>query len=173
MIKVKAQESPITKIGTNEKELKYVLKPVYSGTVAEKEIIDFCQSLTQLPRTYIRASLESIIQTMIHYLMLGYKIKFNDLGIFYITANSSAMSSVADAGLSQLKNLYIRFLPNKELSEEVRSAEINLDGIYKIVDYDKKIYEKVKTTSKTDLPEEEDTGGGSSTPDDGGDDFSG
>lgn len=173
MIKVKAQESPITKIGTNEKELKYVLKPVYSGTVAEKEIIDFCQSLTQLPRTYIRASLESIIQTMIHYLMLGYKIKFNDLGIFYITANSSAVSSVADAGLSQLKNLYIRFLPNKELSEEVRSAEINLDGIYKIVDYDKKIYEKVKTTSKTDLPEEEDTGGGSSTPDDGGDDFSG
>lgn len=173
MIKVKAQESPITKIGTNEKELKYVLKPVYSGTVAEKEIIDFCQSLTQLPRTYIRASLESIIQTMIHYLMLGYKIKFNDLGIFYITANSSAVSSVADAGLSQLKNLYIRFLPNKELSEEVRSAEINLDGIYKIVNYDKKIYEKVKTTSKTDLPEEEDTGGGSSTPDDGGDDFSG
>lgn len=173
MIKVKAQESPITKIGTNEKELKYVLKPVYSGTVAEKEIIDFCQSLTQLPRTYIRASLESIIQTMIHYLILGYKIKFNDLGIFYITADSSAVSSVADAGLSQLKNLYIRFLPNKELSEEVRSAEINLDGIYKIVNYDKKIYEKVKTTSKTDLPEEEDTGGGSSTPDDGGDDFSG
>lgn len=173
MIKVKVQESPITKIDTNEKELKYVLKPVYSGTVAEKEIIDFCQSLTQLPRTYIRASLESIIQTMIHYLILGYKIKFNDLGIFYITADSSAVSSVADAGLSQLKNLYIRFLPNKELSEEVRSAEINLDGIYKIVNYDKKIYEKVKTTSKTDLPEEEDTGGGSSTPDDGGDDFSG
>lgn len=173
MIKVKAQESPITKIGTNEKELKYVLKPVYSNTVAEKEIIDFCQSLTQLPRTYIRASLESIIQTMIHYLMLGYKIKFNDLSTFYITADSSAVSSVADAGLSQLKNLYIRFLPNKELSEEVRSAEINLDGIYKIVNYDKKIYEKVKTTSKTDLPEEEDTGGGSSTPDDGGDDFSG
>ena len=31
----------MTKIGTKEKELKYVLKPVYSGTVAEKEIIDF------------------------------------------------------------------------------------------------------------------------------------
>ena len=53
MLKVKALESPLTKMGTNEKELKYVLKPVYSGTVAEKEIIDFCQTLTQLPRTYL------------------------------------------------------------------------------------------------------------------------
>ena len=169
MIRVKSQESPITKMGTKEKELKYVLKPVYSGTVAEKEIIDFCQSLTQVPRTYIRASLESIIQTMIHYLMLGYKIKFDDLGTFYITADSSAVSSVADAGLSQLKNLYIRFLPNKELSEKVRTAEINLDGIYKIVDHDKKIYEKVKTTSGSETPkEEENTGDDTPTGGNGG-----
>lgn len=174
MIRVKSQESPITKMGTKEKELKYVLKPVYSGTVAEKEIIDFCQSLTQLPRTYIRASLESIIQTMIHYLMLGYKIKFNDLGTFYVTTDSSAVSSVADAGLSQLKNLYIRFLPNKELAKEVRNAEINLDGIYKIVDHDKKIYEKVKTTSDDNTPkEEENTGDNSSTPGGGGGGFAG
>jgi hypothetical protein len=70
--------------------------------------------------------------------------------------------------------LYIRFLPNKELAKEVRNAEINLDGIYKIVDHDKKIYEKVKTTSDDNRPkEEENTGDNSSTPGGGGGGFAG
>ena len=50
------------------------------------------------------------------------------------------MQDVADAGMAQLKkNIYIRFRPSAELSDTVRNADINLEGVYKIVDFLEKI----------------------------------
>ena len=41
MIKLISKQRPMTKIGTKEKELKYVLNLVLSGSISEKEVIEF------------------------------------------------------------------------------------------------------------------------------------
>ena len=41
MIKLVSKQQPMTKIGTKEKELKYVLNLVLSGRISEKEVIEF------------------------------------------------------------------------------------------------------------------------------------
>jgi len=41
MIKLESHQKPMTKIGTKEKELKYVLNLVLSGRISEKEVIEF------------------------------------------------------------------------------------------------------------------------------------
>ncbi len=41
MIKLESKQQPMTKIGTKEKELKYVLNLVLSGSISEKEVIEF------------------------------------------------------------------------------------------------------------------------------------
>ena len=41
MLKIESRQQPITKIGTKEKELKYVLNLVLSGRISEKEVIEF------------------------------------------------------------------------------------------------------------------------------------
>ena len=41
MIKLESRQRPMTKIGTKEKELKYVLNLVLSGNISEKEVIEF------------------------------------------------------------------------------------------------------------------------------------
>lgn len=149
-MKLKSLEVPMNKIGTKESELRYVLKPVKAGTIGDKEVINFCQTLTQVPRAYLKASLESILQAIGHYLTLGYSVKFEELGTFYTTVDSNAVLDVADAGMTQLKNIYIRFRPSTDLSDTVRSADIDLEGVYKIVDFEKKIYEKVNPSTYID-----------------------
>lgn len=179
MMRLKSIELPMNKIGTKDSELRYVLKPVKAGTISDKEVVNFCQTLTQVPRAYIKASLESILQAVGHYLTLGYSVKFDELGTFYTTVDSDAVLDSADAGLAQLKNLYVRFRPSKDLSDVVRSADINLEGVYKIVDFDKKIYEKITPSSSTTGSNQggngTDTGSdtGSGTPSGGGGDLEG
>ena len=41
MIKLVSKQQPMIKIGTKEKELKYVLNLVLSGSISEKEVIEF------------------------------------------------------------------------------------------------------------------------------------
>ena len=41
MIKLVSKQQPMTKIGTKEKELKYILNLVLSGRISEKEVIEF------------------------------------------------------------------------------------------------------------------------------------
>ena len=41
MLKLESKQQPMTKIGTKEKELKYVLNLVLSGSISEKEVIEF------------------------------------------------------------------------------------------------------------------------------------
>lgn len=146
MIKVQSKQRPVVKIGTDQVEDRYVLQLSNSQTINDKEIIEFCHSHTMIPSVYVKATVESLCQTIIHYLMLGYNVKLNELGNFYLTLDSTAVESSSKAGLSQLKDIYIRFRPNKDLIEKVRKADVVLDGVYKLVDKDKKIYEKLKNT---------------------------
>ncbi len=173
MITVKSIERPVVKIGTDEVEEKFVLQLANQKSVNDKEIIDFCQKHTMIPAVYIKATVESLCQTIIHYLMLGYNVKLSDLGNFYLTLDSTAVDTSKKAGLSQLKDVYIRFRPNKELIDKVRKVEVSLEGVYKLVDKDKKIYEKLKSpqASGSDVDDgDTDTGdsGGNTSPDSGG-----
>ena len=178
-MRIKSMQLPMNKLGTKESELNYVLKPVKAGVISDKEVVNFCHSLTQAPRAYIKASMESIVQAVAHYLSLGYSVKFDELGTFYTTVDSEAVQDVADAGMAQLKNIYIRFRPSADLSDTVRSADINLEGVYKIVDFEKKIYEKVNPSTYVDSTnggsgsDSGNNSGSGSNPGDNGDDLVG
>lgn len=142
-----SKQMPMTKIGTKEKELKYVLKHSSSGIVDEKDVVNFCHNHTQIPRATISASMDSIMQTIGHYLALGHSVKLGEIGIFYVTADARTVDSNTEAGLGQLRDVNIRFRPSKELQEQIRKADKECEGVYRIVDYDKKIYEKISTST--------------------------
>lgn len=168
MIKVKSQQSPIVKPGTKEKELKYVLQIESAGTASSKEIINFCQKHTQTPRVFLKATVEAVMQAIAHYTMLGYRVELEDLGTFRLTVKSKAVDKNTEAGLSQLEEISLKFTPKKDLVEQIRQADVELSGIFKIVDYDKKIYEEVGTKALDGEEQEPNQGGNSSNnPDDG------
>ena len=63
MIKFKSIQRPMTKIGTKEQELKYVLQLLSSGQIGEKEVVNFCSKHTNVPQATVRAVLDSFCQT--------------------------------------------------------------------------------------------------------------
>ena len=143
MLKLESRQQPKTKIGTKEKELKYVLNLVLSGSISEKEVIEFACKHTGMQPTMVKAAIESCLQIVELYIALGYSVQLGDLGTFYPTIDSKAVDSNTEAGLSQLKKVNIRFRPNTELVEKVNKADKELKGVYKIVDYERKFYEEV------------------------------
>jgi hypothetical protein len=72
-------------------------------------------------------------------------VQLGELGSFFITTDSNAVYSNTEAGICQLKKLNIRFDAKKDLKEAINNAERELAGVYKIVDHERKIYEKVGT----------------------------
>ena len=143
MIKLISKQQPMTKIGTKEKELKYVLNLVLSGSISEKEVIEFACKHTGMQPTMVKAAIESCLQIVELYIALGYSVQLGAFGTFYPTIDSKAVDSNTEAGLSQLKKVNIRFRPNTEFVEKVNKADKELKGVYKIVDYERKFYEEV------------------------------
>ena len=176
MLKLESRQQPMTKIGTKEKELKYVLNLVLSGSISEKEVIEFACKHTGMQSTMVKAAIESCLQIVELYIALGYSVKLGDLGTFYPTIDSKAVDSNTEAGLSQLKKVNIRFCPNSELIEKVNKADKELKGVYKIVDHERKFYEEVGpkdfadasdgTTGNDGNGNSDGGGGGSSSGDD-------
>ena len=143
MLKIESRQQPMTKIGTKEKELKYVLNLVLSGSISEKEVIEFACKHTGMQPTMVKAAIESCLQIVELYIALGYSVQLGDLGTFYPTINSKAVDSNTEAGLTQLEKVNIRFRPSTELVEKVNKADKELEGVFKIVDYERKFYEEV------------------------------
>ena len=175
MIKLISKQQPMTKIGTKEKELKYVLNLVLSGSISEKEVIEFACKHTGMQPTMIKAAIESSLQIVERYIALGYSVQLGALGTFYPTIDSKAVDSNTEASLSQLKKVNIRFRPNSEFVEKVNKADKELKGVFKIVDYERKFYEEVGRkdigdTAGNDGNGNSDGGGGGSS---SGDDLEG
>ena len=143
MIKFRSKQMPMTKIGTKEQELKYVLQLLSSGQIGEKEVVKFCSKHTNVPQATVRAVLDSFCQTIEYHLSLGYSVKLGDVGIFYPTISYKAVDDNTKAGLAQLEKINIRFRPNVLLTEAVNKAEKESVGVYKIVDYEKGFYQEV------------------------------
>ena len=169
MLKLKAIQRPVTKIGTKEQELKYVLQLLSSGQISEKEVVKFCSKHTNVPQATVRAVLDSCCQTIEYHLALGYSVKLGDVGIFYSTISYTAVNSNTEAGLSQLKKICVRFRPNKELVETVNKTPKENVGVYKLIDAQKGLYEEVGTKELENSSNSNQTPNGDNTNSGGGD----
>lgn len=145
MIKIISKERPTPIIGQKETELKYTLYVESSGTVSYKDVVKFACKHTGMQSTVMKAAIDSCCQTIEHFLSMGHRVQLGELGSFFITTDSNAVYSNTEAGICQLKKLNIRFDAKKDLKEAINNAERELAGVYKIVDHERKIYEKVGT----------------------------
>ena len=162
-----SRQQPITTIGTSDTNLKFVLHLISAGTVSAKDVVEFAAKHTLAPAVMVKAVLESSFQIIEHYLSLGYRVKLGELGTFYPTIKSKAVDSNAEAGLVQLEKVNVRFMPNTEMVEKLNKAPKSLEGIFKLVDAERKFYEEVGKTKLGDTLDQPD-GDDNLDPDDGG-----
>jgi len=134
MVKVKIIEQDVFNIADKETRSRgFVVKPIRYNTVKAEKIIDYCASSTMVPKPYVAASLEALSHGIQHFLLNGHSVEIPGLGIFNVTISYKTARTSADAGLEQVKQLNVRFLPCRELKEAIGNAELELEGIYALV----------------------------------------
>ena len=180
MVKVKIIEQDVFNIADKETRSRgFVVKPIRYNTVKAEKIIDYCASSTMVPKPYVAASLEALSHGIQHFLLNGHSIEIPGLGIFNVTISYKTARTSADAGLEQVKQLNVRFLPCRELKEAIGNAELELEGIYALVGEvpglpnadgtpgePQKVYQRISKNSDYVLDDDEtdtETGGGNNT----------
>lgn len=190
MVKVKIIEQDVFNIADKETRSRgFVVKPIRYNTVKAEKIIDYCASSTMVPKPYVAASMEALSHGIQHFLLNGHSVEIPGLGIFNVTISYKTARTSADAGLEQVKQLNVRFLPCRELKEAIGNAELELEGIYALVGEvpglpnadgtpgePQKVYQRISKNSDYVLDDDEtdtETGGGNGTGGNNGDDLVG
>lgn len=180
MVKVKIIEQDVFNIADKETRSRgFVVKPIRYNTVKAEKIIDYCASSTMVPKPYVAASMEALSHGIQHFLLNGHSVEIPGLGIFNVTISYKTARTSADAGLEQVKQLNVRFLPCRELKEAIGNAELELEGIYALVGEvpglpnadgtpgePQKVYQRISKNSDYVLDDDEtdtETGGGNGT----------
>ena len=154
-ILVKAQQQAIH---TNNRgvEQAYVLRPIRYSTMKSDDIVEYCTSISMVPKAYVHAAVVALSQCIEFFMLNGHSVEFPGLGIFSLTSNGISESDVNKAGVEQVNKLRARFLPCTSLKDKVESVELELDGIYDIAGVDakgKKYYKNADGDSDGRLPQ--------------------
>ena len=185
-----AKEQNIYNVGGSHEISKgFILRPVRYTTMSSKDILEYCTQNSMVPPAYVAATMHALTQSIRNFLLNGHSVEFPNLGTFRITCESTATNELELAGIRQLVDFKIRFLPSNDLKEELAKIECELEGVYEIVgervlerDADgkpirtEKVYSKVRGGEDKLLDEDEGNTGngtGGSTPGGGDDDLVG
>ena len=129
-----AKEQNIFNVGGSQKISKgFVLRPVRYTTMSSKDILEYCTQNSMVPPAYVSASMHALTQSIRNFLLNGHSVEFPNLGTFRITCESTATDNLEAAGIRQLVDFKIRFLPSTDLKEDLAKIDCELEGVYEIV----------------------------------------
>ena len=129
-----AKEQNIFNVGGSQKISKgFILRPVRYTTMSSKDILEYCTQNSMVPPAYVSASMHALTQSIRNFLLNGHSVEFPNLGTFRITCESTATDNLEAAGIRQLVDFKIRFLPSSDLKEDLAKIDCELEGVYEIV----------------------------------------
>lgn len=129
-----AKEQNIYNVGGSQKISKgFILRPVRYTTMSSKDILEYCTQNSMVPPAYVSASMHALTQSIRNFLLNGHSVEFPNLGTFRITCESTATDNLEAAGIRQLVDFKIRFLPSTDLKEDLAKIDCELEGVYEIV----------------------------------------
>lgn len=129
-----AKEQNIFNVGGSQKISKgFILRPVRYTTMSSKDILEYCTQNSMVPPAYVSATMHALTQSIRNFLLNGHSVEFPSLGTFRITCESTATDNLELAGIRQLVDFKIRFLPSTDLKEDLAKIDCELEGVYEIV----------------------------------------
>lgn len=129
-----AKEQNIYNVGGSHEISKgFILRPVRYTTMSSKDILEYCTQNSMVPPAYVSATMHALTQSIRNFLLNGHSVEFPNLGTFRITCESTATNNLELAGIRQLVDFKIRFLPSTDLKEDLAKIDCELEGVYEIV----------------------------------------
>jgi predicted histone-like DNA-binding protein len=102
---------------------KLYATPVNEGKVSQKEIAADIVGLSSLARGDVANVIDSLIDTVPKYLLMGRSVSLGELGTLRISFSSEGVATEADFNVNLISGVKIIFTPSVELKKKI-------DGIH-------------------------------------------
>ncbi len=106
-----------------EEEMKYYASPAYYGTLDIDKMCDEISEKTALTPSEVHGVISAFITSVPKYMLLGYKVKLNGLGIFRYTFSGTGKKTREEVVYTDIKNEKIHFTPDLKLKARLDKAE--------------------------------------------------
>ena len=93
---------------------KLYAQPVNDGTINQKTISADIVGLSSLSRGDVSNVIESLIDTMPKYLLMGKSIKLGDFGTLRLSFSSNGVETAKDFNTGMIRGLRVIFTPSSE-----------------------------------------------------------
>ncbi|MDR1199199.1 MAG: DNA-binding protein [Prevotellaceae bacterium] len=98
---------------------KLYAAPVNEGKVSQREIAAYIVGLSSLARGDVANVIDSLIDTVPKYLLMGRSVSLGELGTLRISFSSEGVASAADFNTSMITGVKIIFTPSVELKKQI------------------------------------------------------
>jgi predicted histone-like DNA-binding protein len=102
---------------------KYYAAPVNDGKITQKEIAAEIVELSSLSRGDVSNVIESLLDTIPKYLLMGKSVSLGDLGTFRLSFSSKGVETEADFNFSLISGVRVLFTPSSALREAVKTVK--------------------------------------------------
>jgi predicted histone-like DNA-binding protein len=98
---------------------KLYATPVYDGKVAQNEITVDIVNLSSLARGDVGNTINSLIDTVPKYLVMGKSVNLGELGTFRVSFTSEGVEDAKDFSVDKISGVRVVFIPSMELRRKL------------------------------------------------------
>jgi predicted histone-like DNA-binding protein len=103
--------------------VKWYASPVNEGKITQKNIAADIVGLTSLARGDVSNVIESLIDTVPKYLLIGQSVKLGDLGSFRLSFSSEGVADATTFNAGKISGVRVLFTPSIELREAIKKVK--------------------------------------------------
>jgi predicted histone-like DNA-binding protein len=101
---------------------KWYAAPVNDGKVAQPEISADIVNLSSLSRGDVANVINSLIDTIPKYLLMGKSVNLGELGTFRVSFTSKGVEDAKDFTVDKISGVRILFVPSSELRKRLENV---------------------------------------------------
>jgi predicted histone-like DNA-binding protein len=106
---------------------KWYASPVNDGKIAKTELAKEIVEISSLARGDVSNVIESLIDVIPKYLLMGKSVNLGELGTLRVSFGSEGVETEAEVGASKISGVKIIFTPGAELKK--RLADIHFEKV--------------------------------------------
>lgn len=107
-----------------EKKEKYVTRMYSPGLVSTDTLVETVQKASTYSRSEVEGILGVLRDEIKHLIESGHSIKLDSIGVLRPTFTSKAVDTIKECNAYSIKDVHLRFRPNKELIQILKDALI-------------------------------------------------
>ena len=104
---------------------KLYAAPVSNGRVSQKDISADIVLLSSLARGDVGNVIDSLIDTVPKYLLMGKSVSLGDLGTFRLSFSSKGVDTAEAFNTNMISGVKVIFTPSVELREKIKQAKFD------------------------------------------------